>query len=137
MRWRLILTLSLFGVAMGVASVLGFTGRLEPLFWLIIGIFCAVVIGRTPARHFRHGFMVGLLAGAFAPLIQALLFESYAANSPEITESFKQIPGGLSARTFILLTMPVISLLSGVVLGLLALVAGRLLTRKSGEVNPA
>jgi len=122
---------------MGAASVLGLTKGLEPVLWLMIAIICAVVIGRTAAKTFRHGFMVGLIAGAVAPLLQALLFQTYAANNPEISETFKQIPGGLSARTFILLTMPVISLLSGVVLGLLSLAAGRLLQRKSGEVNPA
>ena len=121
MNWKLIVSLSGFGLAMGIASVLGFTRGVEGVLWLIIGLVCAVWIARTTlAKQFLHGFMVGLIGGAIAPLIQVIFFSAYLSNNPETTEQFAQVPVGLSVRSFILVMTPIIGILSGVVLGLLA-----------------
>ena len=60
MNWRLILMLSLFGLAMALATVWVIPSTVEPIFWLVIFIICAVIIARqVPARHFLHGLLVG------------------------------------------------------------------------------
>src|SRR2546426_4238331 len=56
MDWLLILTLSLFGLAMAVATVFVIPSNIEPLFWLVIFIVCAYLIAkRAPGRPFLHG----------------------------------------------------------------------------------
>ena len=56
MNWKLILALSLFGLAMGVGSLFGL-GLAEPLLWLVIFIIYAWVIARPRrANIFCTGF---------------------------------------------------------------------------------
>jgi len=56
MNWKLIFQLSLFGLAMGIATVF------VPFFWLAIFIMCAYIIVRQVlSRHFVHGPMVSIV----------------------------------------------------------------------------
>lgn len=128
MNWRLIVSLSGFGLVMGIASVLGLTQGWEGLLWLLIGVFCALWMARrVAAKHFRHGFLAGLLGGCLAPLLQAIFFATYLDNNPQLRESFQQIPAGIAARTFVFLLIPVIAILSGLALGLLTWAAGKII----------
>ncbi len=47
MNWKLIFSLSIFGLAMGVVSILGFVPpRFEWLYWLVIDLICAIVVAK-------------------------------------------------------------------------------------------
>ena len=46
MNWNLVLRLSLFGLAMGIATVFVIPSNLEPLFWLAIFVVCAAIISK-------------------------------------------------------------------------------------------
>src|SRR2546430_17102735 len=60
--WRLILELSLFGLAMAVATVFVIPSSVEPIFWLAIFVVCAYLIAkRAPGKFFLHGFLVSLV----------------------------------------------------------------------------
>jgi hypothetical protein len=127
MNWKLISLLSGFGVLMGVASVLGFTKGLEGLLWLVIAAVCVCLVAwRAPGRWFLHGFCVGLIGGAVAPVIQVLFFSSYMANNPDLATRFAEIPGGMEARYFFLMLTPAIGLLSGLVLGFVCWLVAKL-----------
>ena len=126
MNWKLIGLLSGFGVLMGVASVLGFTKGLEGLLWPVIGGICVLlVVWRAPGRLFLHGFCVGLIGGAVAPVIQVLLFSTYMANNPELATRFAEFPVGMEARYFFLMLSPVIGLVSGLLLGFVCWLVAR------------
>jgi hypothetical protein len=130
MNWKLIAPLAGFGVLMGVASVLGFTAGIEGLLWLFIGLICVgAIVWKAPGRSFQHGFLVGLIGGAVAPLVQFLFFSTYIANNPELSARFSEIPGGLGARYFVLVLAPIIGLLSGFVLGLACWAAAKMTGR--------
>ncbi len=117
---------------MGVLSVLGLTRGVEGWLWLALCIFCAGWMGTQLAeRRFLHGFLTGLISGAVAPVIQALFFSTYVANNPEFSQAAAQLPPGISPRIITVVAIPLGGLLSGVVLGLLTMLAGRLLYRKS------
>lgn len=132
MNWKLILPLSGFGVLMGALSVLGYTQGIEGWLWLAISVFCAGWMGTQLAeRRFRHGFLVGLIAAAVASAIQALFFSTYLANNPEFMRAAAALPPGFPLIAIPLIAIPVGGLLSGVVLGLLTLLAGKLLYRSS------
>lgn len=44
MDWKLVLSLSLFGLAMGLATVFFIPSNIEPAFWLVIFLVCAYII---------------------------------------------------------------------------------------------
>ena len=130
MNWKLTLLLSLFGVVMGFASIFGWIQGLEPFLWPLIGITCAIWIAtKAPARHFLHGFLVGLIGGGVAPLIQALFFDTYIAHSREFAESLSRLPSGLRPRAFVFLLVPIIALISAGLLGFLAWLAAKIIRR--------
>ncbi|MGH9787840.1 MAG: hypothetical protein ACRD4U_03945 [Candidatus Acidiferrales bacterium] len=132
MNWKLIVSLSGFGVVMGVLSVLGLSQGIEGWLWLALCIFCAGWMGTQLAeRRFLHGFLTGLIGGAVAPVIQALFFSTYVANNPEFMQAAGQLPPGISPRIITVVAIPLGGLLSGVVLGLLTMLAGKVLYRSS------
>ena len=132
MNWKLILSLSGFGVLMGALSVLGLISEVEEWLWLAIGVFCAGWMGtQLGERRFLHGFLVGLIGGGVAPAIQALFFSSYLAHNPDFTQAASQLPPGIPLILIPLIAIPLGGLFSGVVLGLLTLVAGKFLYRPS------
>lgn len=135
MNWKLIITLSGIGLAMGVASVLGFTRGVEGFLWLALAIFCAIwITAKVSTKHFLHGFWVGLIAGVVSPLTQFIFFPTYLANNPESAGAFNQIPAGLNARYFVLVTAPFIGVISGIVLGIFSWATAQI---KSRIVRPA
>ena len=135
MNFRLVLALSCFGLLFGIAAVAGVIhAGTELLVWCGVWIVCALVIGaRAPGKFFLHGFLVGLLAGVIAPIIQVAMFDSYVAHNPKVVESFKALPPAWSPRIVVLAATPVIGLLYGIVLGGLAWVAGKVMRRGGGN----
>jgi hypothetical protein len=132
MNWKLILSLSGFGVIMGALSVLGWTRGVEGWLWLAIGIFCAGWMGTQLAeRRFLHGFLVGLIGGAASSLIQTIFFSTYLANNPEFSQAAAQLPPGIPLILIPIIAIPIGGLFSGVVLGLLTMLAGKFLYRAS------
>ena len=68
MNWKLIFTLSLFGIAMGVASLFGLPGVTEPVLWLVIFVLYAVwIVKKTSGRYFLHAFVVSVINGIWIP----------------------------------------------------------------------
>ena len=61
MNWKLVFQLSLFGLAMALATVFWIPSRLEPFFWLVIFLLSASLIAtRAPSRPFLHGLLLGI-----------------------------------------------------------------------------
>ena len=55
MNWKLIVLLSLFGLAMAIATVFVVPSNVEPLLWLVIFVACAWWIARgAPGKYFLH-----------------------------------------------------------------------------------
>ena len=130
MNWNLILKLSLFGLAMGIATVFFIPSNVEPFCWLAIFIGCAYIIAKQcAAKRFLHGLFLGLANSVWITSAHILLFSFYIANHPREAAMMTSMPLPGSPRLMMALTGPVIGLVSGLVLGLFAMVAGRL--RKS------
>lgn len=130
MNWKLIFSLSLFGVAMGFASLTGWTQGIEWLLWLLIYLVSAWFIAqKAPAKHFLHGFVVGLLNGIVHAIIQAAFFDTYLASNAQVAEQFGNIPGGLPPLLFVLLSGPFIGVISGGILGLFAVIMMKLIKK--------
>ena len=132
MNWKLIFQLSLFGLAMGIATVFVIPSKIEPAFWLVIFLICAYVIAkRCPAMLFLHGLLLGLANSVWITAVHVLLFDSYIARHAQEAAMMQSMPLPSSPRMMMALTGPVIGLISGVVLGLFALAAGKLVKNPS------
>jgi hypothetical protein len=126
MNWKLIFVLSLFGLAMGVLTVFVIPSKVEPVFWLAIFCLSAFLIARDRATgHFVHGLMVGIVNSVWVTCTQIVLLHQYIAHHPKEVEMMKSMPFPDSPRVMMVLTGPMIGVISGCVLGLFAYVAGK------------
>jgi hypothetical protein len=127
---KLILALSMFGLAMGIATVFVIPSKVEPMFWLAIFVVCAWVIAkRAPGRFFVHGFLVSLVNSVWITGAHILLVSSYLPRHPNEAAMMAKMPMPDSPRLMMLMTGPLVGIISGIVLGLFSLVAGKLVKR--------
>lgn len=140
MNWRLIFQLSLFGLAMGLATVFFVPSTIEPFLWLVIFIISAYLIAtRAGGSYFLHGLMVGIGNSIWITAVHVALFQAYAdRHAQEIAMSASM---GLRThpRLMMALTGPIIGIISGIVIGLLSLLASRFVKRRGtpAPVTPA
>jgi hypothetical protein len=132
MNWKLIFQLSLFGLAMGVATVFLIPSKIEPAFWLVIFLICAYVIAkRTASMHFLHGLLLGLANSVWITSAHVLLFDSYIAHHAQEAAMMQSMALPASPRVVMAVTGPIVGLISGVIIGLFAVVAGKLVRNPS------
>ncbi len=125
MNWKLIFLLSMFGLAMAIATVFAIPPKIEPLFWLAIFLVCAALIARrAPGKFFLHGLCVSLVNCLWITSAHVLFFDTYAAGHPE--EMARSANAFLPPRMLMLVIGPVIGIVSGLVLGLFAFVASKI-----------
>jgi hypothetical protein len=131
MDWKLIFQLSLFGLAMAVATVFLIPQNIEPVFWLAIFILCAYVIAKRRATgRFVHGVLLGLVNSVWITSAHILFFDRYVAGHAQEAAMMKSMPMPDSPRLMMALVGLLIGLVSGVLIGLLALAAGKLIKQR-------
>ncbi|HLZ47076.1 MAG TPA: hypothetical protein VKR80_00320, partial [Candidatus Limnocylindria bacterium] len=80
MDWKLVLALSSLGALMGVATVFVIPANIEPAFWLVIFVACAVVIARRrSSKHFLHGLWVSVFNSVWITAFHIAFFDTYIA----------------------------------------------------------
>jgi hypothetical protein len=135
MNWRLIFQLSLFGLAMGLATVFVLPSHIEPFVWFVVWIVCAYFIAtRAGGRYFLHGLATGIANSVWVTAAHVGLFQAYAArHAPEIT-MMGTMGMPTHPRMMMALIGPASGVVSGIIIGLLALLASRLVRPR---VTPA
>jgi uncharacterized membrane protein len=127
---KLILALSAFGLAMGIATVFVIPSSIEPFVWLAIFVVCAYVIARrAPGKYFLHGFLVSLVNAVWVSSAHMLFFESYFARHPQEAAMMTKMPLPDSPRLMMAMTGPLVGVVTGLVLGLFSFVAGKLVKK--------
>lgn len=122
--WKIVLSLSLFGLAMGVATVFFIPSKTEPIFWLAIFVACAVIIARRcKGSYFLNGLFVSLVNSVWITTAHVVLFDAYAASHAQEVSMAAQMG---SPRLMMLMTGPVVGLVSGLILGLFSWIASKL-----------
>jgi hypothetical protein len=130
MNWKLILQLSLFGLAMGLATVFLIPSKIEPFFWLVIFVISAYIIARrAPGQYFLPGLLVSIVNSVWITGSHVLLFDRYVANHPQEAAMMTSMPLPDFPRLMMAMMGPVIGVVSGLVLGIFAVVAGQLVRR--------
>jgi len=132
MNFKLIIALSLFGLAMAIATVFAIPSNIEPFFWLPIFIICAYLIAKkAPGKYFLHGFCTSLVNCIWITGAHILLFTHYAANHvAELEQSNKMPILQGHPRQIMLLVGPMIGIVSGIVLGLFAFIASKMVKKQ-------
>ncbi len=129
MNWKLILGLSLFGLAMAFATVFVIPSTIEPLVWLVIFPVCAYFIARrAPGSYFLHGLLVGILNSVWITSAHVLFFDQYIGRHAREAEMMRTMP--LAPKAMMLVTGPIVGVVSGIVLGILALIVHRVLSTR-------
>lgn len=126
MNGKLVLLLSLFGLAMGLGTVFFIPPNVEPVFWVVILFLSAYIIGKSStARPFLTGFLLGLANCVWIVLSHALFADRYLANHPQEAAMLKSMPG-FSPQLAMMVTGPLAGIVSGIIIGLLSLLAAKL-----------
>jgi hypothetical protein len=129
MNKKLIFQLSLFGLAMAFATVYFIPSKIEPLFWLIIFIFCAYLIAKKcSVKFFLNGLYVSLLNAVWITTVHIILFDAYVANHSDEAKMMSGMP--MPPRVMMLVTGPLIGLISGLILGLFSFIAAKIQKKK-------
>ena len=133
---KLIFQLSLFGLAMGVATISLIPQNIEPFFWLIIFIFCAYTIAKhCSGKFFMHGFMVSLVNSVWITAAHILFFETYIANHPDQLSMMAGLPMPYSPHIMMLLSGLPFGIAFGLVLGLFSFIASKIVKRKQEHLK--
>jgi len=132
MNWKLLLTLSLFGLIMAAATVSLIPEKTEPAFWLVIFIFCAYIIAkRCTGRYFLHGFVLSLLNSIWITAIHIIYWSTYMHNHADMDPAKMHIPASMwmHPRRFTLITGPIFGVIFGLVQGLFAFIASKIVKK--------
>jgi len=130
MNWKLIFSLSLFGLAMAIATVFVVPSKIEPAFWLLIFITCAYFIAKNaPGKYFGHGFVLSLANCVWITSAHVLLYTTYIANHPDEAAISAKMPMPEHPRMMMLVMGPIIGIISGVVQGLFAFIASKIVKK--------
>ncbi|HMG83314.1 MAG TPA: hypothetical protein VK559_09800 [Ferruginibacter sp.] len=132
MNWSLIFKLSLFGLAMGIATVYFIPSSVEPYCWLAIFIFSAyVIVKNCSANYFLHGFLVSLVNCVWIIAAHVLLFHAYASTHQQEMANMAKMPGtmGQHPRRMMVLVGPIVGVVSGLVLGLFSFIASKIVKK--------
>jgi uncharacterized membrane protein len=131
MNWKLILLLSLFGLGMAIATVYVIPSDIEPFCWLAIFIVCAWIIAKNcTEKYFLHGLFVSLANAFWITSAHILLYHTYIANHAAEAQMITKMPAPDSPKLMMLITGPVIGIISGLILGLFAIIASKILKKK-------
>ncbi|REJ81935.1 MAG: hypothetical protein DWQ44_13540 [Bacteroidetes bacterium] len=123
MKIKLIYSLSMLGLLIGMLSLFGFTGKAEPFLWLgCILIAVLVLVKKLKYKIFLHALIIGLMWGVLNALVQFLNFEMYLDNNPQYRDSFNEV-SFMEPVYFVLISGPIYGLASGTLIGILALFA--------------
>jgi hypothetical protein len=109
MNWKLILQLSIFGLAMAIATVFVIPSNIEPFCWLAIFIICAFLIARNCTdKYFLNGLLVSLLNAVWITSAHIILFDTYIGKHAQEAAMMTKMPVTISPKLMMLMTGPFI-----------------------------
>ncbi|SRR6266480_6758837 len=136
MNWKLIFGLSLFGLAMAIATVFWIPSSIEWIFWLIIFIICAYLIAKNaPGNYFLHGFLVSLVNSFWITVAHVMFFTTFNQNHPEMEEMVAKLPLHEHPKRLMAIMGPIFGVLFGLVLGLFAFIASKMVKKQPQSVR--
>jgi hypothetical protein len=130
MNWKIILQLSLLGLLMAFATISLIPQKIEPAFWLVLLIFSAYIIAkRCPGKYFLHGFLLSLMNCVWITGVHTLFNSTYLANHSQMAQMSANWPLANHPRLQMLITGPFFGVAFGIIMGLFALIASKLVKK--------
>jgi len=131
MNLKLIFQLSLFGLAMGLATVFWIPSASEPVYWLVIFVISAYFIAlKSSGKYFMSGFWVSIANCIWITAAHIIFYHTYIAGHTQEADMISKMPLPDSPRLMMLMTGPVVGIVSGLVLGLFAFIGSKILQKK-------
>jgi hypothetical protein len=132
MNWKLIFQLSVFGLIMAFGTISLIPEMIEPAFWAAIFIFCAYIIARRASgKYFWHGLFLGLANCVWITAAHFIFYNTYITHHPSVLKMSQQHPIFLThPRIDMLIISPFIGIVSGIVIGIFALIASLLMKKR-------
>jgi hypothetical protein len=131
MNWKLIFSLSLFGLAMAFSTVYFIPSNAEPIFWLVIFIICAYFIAKnTGSNYFLHGLLVSIVNSVWITSAHIIFYTTYMANHLEEASMMNNMTVLINPKIMMLMTGIIIGIISGLILGLFSFIASKIVSKK-------
>ncbi|MCX6154187.1 MAG: hypothetical protein NT007_08505 [Candidatus Kapabacteria bacterium] len=117
---------------MSILTVYVIPSSIEPIFWLIIFIVSAYIIAKTcKQKLFLHGFLTSLANCVWITCAHILLFNDYIAHHSNEAEMMANMSTNINPKLMMLITGPIIGIISGLILGFFATLSGKLLKKRA------
>ena len=128
MNWKLIFSLSLFGLAMALGTISLIPLSIEPACWLLIFVICARLIARfAPGDYFAHGFLLSIVNCVWITAAHAIFYLPYLMHHPQMVDMSKKIPFLADHSRWQMVVMgPIFGILFGLIQGLFAFLASKI-----------
>jgi hypothetical protein len=140
MNWKFVWGLSVaFGVVTGILSlfVVG-PPAVGVAVTLAVNIACAIVLVlKTPAKYFTHGFWTGFFASVIKALVLAVFADTYLRANPGVAQQFSQMPIAISPRVILVIAAPIAGIMGGLILGAITWVVSKILGPDKPAATPA
>lgn len=128
MNRKLIFQLSLFGLIMGFGTISLIPDKVEPMFWLVIFSVCAYFIAKVcTERYFMHGFWLSMCNSVWITLAHVLFYKTYAVYHAGMVNMYEDTVLHNHPRIITLLLCPVSGAFFGLIQGMFAVVASKIL----------
>jgi hypothetical protein len=116
---------------MAIGTVYFIPSNVEPFCWLAIFVVCAYLIAKNClSYYFLHGLMVSIVNSVWITAAHILLFDKYISTHAQEAAMMTKMPMPDSPKLMMLMTGPIIGVISGLILGLFAFVASKIIRRK-------
>lgn len=133
MNWQLLFKLSLFGLAMGIATAFFIPSSIEVFFWLAIFIISAYFIAKYCTRmYFTNGFCLSLLNCVWIIIAHLAFYDSYAEGHAKEVGMYESNPYDITPQIAMSIIGVFIGIFSGLVQGLFAFIASRFVLSNRG-----
>lgn len=131
MNWKLIFTLSLSGLVMGLGTAFFIKTDVEMFVWIPIMLFIAYMVATNAnSKYFLHGFLSSVISAFWILLVHAIFWDNlYALNKTSMDADYAGMPQALSMKMVMLLATPVIGTFFGLIQGLLAFIASKIVKK--------
>jgi hypothetical protein len=134
MNLKRILQLSLFGFIMAFGTISLIPQKIEPAFWLVIFVFCAIVIAKAaPGKYFLHGFVLSLFNSVWITAVHIWAYPAYAAKHADVVDMSNKISTYFAThpRIAMVLMAPAFGIVFGLFQGLFAFIASKVVAKKT------
>lgn len=133
MNWKLIFQLSLFGLIMAFGTVSLIPQGVEPVFWVVIFIFCSTVIAKVCTdKYFLHGFFTGLVNCIWIIAVHVCFYPKYIIGHKQVEIMAGKMPESFSTHPRVAMAIAGLGLgiISAIVFGLFAFIASKIMKKK-------